>query len=490
MGWQRYLPAINSVAMNWFVSRRMPILPGGQPPPQTGPQLVQMYSGNPTTSAADIETASEWSFTPPNMVGTGNALVLSATYSTATAPTISDNNGNSWIGTLQKTVVGGSNNTTVWVLPNANAGLTKIKITFGSAQQPVWFECQEWSGIATASPTNGTAGTADVTAPNLACGSFTPGNNNTNGGNVVLAFFYSADMNAGPSIWTKAGNFDLMQGNAIWLPTYPQGYPASSAYFIQSTSAAINPGITATSATDNYNCVAVALKASPGAGTPRPAGIRIVKSIKQIAPERTVSSVTLNFPTTGNLRVFCSTGGDSGFSSVTDSEGNTWTRGSLSSDLPPVFYWKNATPNSNLHVTLNFTETSTNMDGWFVDIANAATGTLIGGTGFAEPTVPPGGGSVISHMPDITPTATNSLILTVLTNGLGPTFTCTGPTGAVMNNVEFSGSGTLEGDSGTVNSGDACASLHNTSTAAQNWAWTCAATGAGIGAVAIEFLSG
>src|SRR5260370_19649682 len=150
-------------------------------------QLVQLYASSATPTAVAGESAATWGFPLPNNVGAGNAIVCALTYPDSTAPTVSDNNGNTWTGTLAITTTSGGNDTTVWVLPNANAGTTKITFIFGAAQQPVWGECQEWSGIATSTPVNGTVGTGAVSAPNLATGSFTPVNNNANGGAPIPA---------------------------------------------------------------------------------------------------------------------------------------------------------------------------------------------------------------------------------------------------------------------------------------------------------------
>ncbi len=481
--------------MNWFVSRRMPILPGPPPPPPpTGPQLVQAYVSCGTSLANAGETASAWAFTPPNPVGTNNCVVWTITYPSGTAPTISDNNGNSWTGRLAKTAPGGNCDTTTWVLPGANSGVTQFKATFGSAQQPVWFEYQEWSGIATSSAVNGTVGSASpVAAPTLATGSFTPGNNDANGGNLILAFFYDAfGSSKGPSGWVAGGSFSLMQGNAISFNTDQQGQPSGSEYLIQAASASINPGITATAdASAQYNCVAVALKLSSGTGTSIHSGIRIIKSIKQIAAnQNSAASVTLNFPTTGNFRIFTTSvshTGSAGVSSVTDSEGNTWTDVSQSADTGAVYYWKGAA-NPGLKVTLHLSgSSSNNLDGWFLDVANGPAGTVVGAVGHNTTT---GGPGAVQHMPDITPTATNSLIIATFTNGLGPTTSVSSPASVAFNNVALTaGGGTGEGDGGTVNSGDGFASLLNTSTSAQNWTWG-TANNASMAAVAIEFLSG
>lgn len=521
-------------------------------------QLVQYYSSAATPSAIATEKSVTWSFTPPNPIGSGNCLVISATYPTpASNPTLSDTSGNSWPGTPNKIGNGGANDTAVWVVPNAASGVTTFKLNFGTngLQQPVWFKFQEWSGIATTSPVNASSATGNVTAPNLACGSLT-----STSTSVILSFFDDAFGNdVGASSWTPSTGFNLLEGKTIVNQTTQQGQPSASAYLIQSSAGSVNPGMTANGGdtTTNYNCVAVALTISSGAGTPPGSGIRIVKSIKDVSGDASSkTTINLNFPTMGNLRVLMCSAGDGVITAVNDSEGNTWTHDTASGD-PHCFHFENAAANPNLTLTLTLVTTTNNLDVWLVDIANAATSSVVGTTGASGLVGTTNGQTSVSGCPGgFIPTSASSLILACLSNGNGPTLGVTSPSGVVFNNVGFDtanftasmsttlmtvtavasgtiridqgvaglgvttgtnittlgtgtgGTGTYhkspsqtltsrsmssysENDAGTVNTGDAFASLLNTSTSSQNWTWSIAPPGPGGSAVfafAIEFL--
>ncbi len=466
-------------------------------------QLCQLYTSSATSTAVASESSTAWAFTLPNACGAHNRLILACAYSTTTAPTITDNNGNTWpAGSVTST--SGSMDLTIWDLKNANAGTTKVTITFGAAQQPVYFECSEWSGLSQTVANGGTTHNDNITTDPLTCGSFTPTNNNGNGGNLILAYFYDAfgDGHAGPTTYVPMASpaFTLMQANVISNSTSHQCEPCASEFFVQATSAAINVSMTKTAdTTTNYNCAAIAIPLDSAGGTaPSASAIRIVKSIKNMTNQQaSAATIPLQFPTTGNLRVFITsvshnsaTAGN--ISSVTDSESNTWTDISQSNDSPAVYYFKGAAANPNLVVTLHVNTVSAgqNMDGWFLDIANAATGTVVGATGHKGATGTGGSlGTPISvpDQPDITPTSTSSLIVTCFSNGNGPTTGPTSPAGGITNNIVFANISD-ENDGGTVNSGDAFGYKYNTSTSAQNWTWTSANGATTVNSVAIEFL--
>src|SRR5262249_53885761 len=155
--------------------------------PMPTPQLIESYvSGcNPFNIG---ELGNNFEFTLPNAVLSGNCLVLEMTLPNETAVfRVTDNNCNAWPGSPSLTVNGGTGNYNllVFVLPNANAGVTTITINLSASSAPFAWRCMEWNNIATSSPVNGTAGTANVMGSSLSTGSFTPGNNDANGGNLI-----------------------------------------------------------------------------------------------------------------------------------------------------------------------------------------------------------------------------------------------------------------------------------------------------------------
>src|SRR5258706_3211389 len=126
--------------------------------------------------------------------------------------------------------------------------------------------------------------------------------------------------------------------------------------FIQPVQGSINPGITATGDTTNgYNCVAIAVKASAGAaGSQRPAGIYINKILHNSWRSNS-ATLKLQFPTTGNLRVIrINHQGVDTITSITDSDGNTYTQKTLDTTTPQYYFAANQTANPNCVVTINF----------------------------------------------------------------------------------------------------------------------------------------
>ena len=434
------------------------------------PTLVQMVSSAGLQPNAETVTANNFSFTPQNNIGAGNCLVIPFTYgsesgpSSAYTPSISDNNGNSWPATPAVTV-GGSNNTTcMFVLPNANAGTTTFTISF-SADIPdciFQYDFYEFCNVATTSPVNGTTSAGSVIGASLACGSFTPGNNNANGGNLILAFF--GNLNGGtsgqPTNWVPGSGFSLLQGDT-WAVA--GGLTKGSMYQVQTTSASINPSITCTGDTsDHFNCVAIALKAA-SAGTPKPTtGIYVNKIIEVFAGgSAQPSSGVVLVPTIGNLVVMISTSGGSGGESFSDNASGTWS--SIINQNALIAYSANKTPNLGLQVTIAGGAGNNGCYKIF-DISGAATSPFdTSAQGFGGSTNP------INNQPDITPTTSNGLVVAVQGLGQGP---CGGlatgvPAAAVFLNTNYTG----KIDSDSFDSGDGYGMYYNPNTSLIAWNW-------------------
>lgn len=464
----------------------------------TGPQLFQAYiwGATPTTSAP--ETSTTFKFRPHEKTGAGNRVLFCLTYSTGTAPTISDTAGNTWPGTPTRQVTSGGNDTSLWDLKNiAGGSFNTITVTFGGATQTPSGEYWEWSGLSTSAADGGFASNSSVTGTSLSMSApFTPSpNNDGNGGYLIAAFFHDAFGNeAGPTGWVADASpaFTLMQGDTLVNGNFNQGQPMASEYFVQPAAASINPSMTATAnaAGTFYNCITIALPLSPGAGTPPPNQLRINKVIKQRSPNvGTVTSVKTNFPTVGNCRVIASTAADNVLSGATDSDG-TYVQASTTS-FPVITVLKNKTADPTNVVTFSLPGVlSVNFDVWMFDISGAATGTAVGATAHAGPTTTGAAQTSVTDQPDITPTSITSLIIESITNGQGPCTAITSPAGAILTNLTLS-SGSAESDAG-VNSGDGVGVLHNTSLSAQAWNWTIfppGGSGSDVSSSAVEILS-
>jgi hypothetical protein len=452
--------------------------------------LTQAFISTGNSIASVDEPGNAFQFTIPYSVGSGDCLVMSLTYPNgATISSISDTINGSWSTTAAVTANGGNgnNNTSIFLKSSSSGTTDTITITFSASQQPVMWRVEDWVGVTCSS--NGTAAAANQTyngSAAMSTGSFTPGDNNANGGNLILAFFdFSRGGVAGsnPTSWSAASGFTLMDADIGW--NNDQGLPKASEYFTQTTSASISPSITPTGdTTDPYNAVAIALALS-SSGTSPGSGIRMVKFIEQFNSAQTASTWVLQFPTTGNLRVFGTTVPTSqwNITSITDSEGNTWTNDTLPDGLPQMYHLANASANPDLTITLHVSGSPSQIHGALYDIANAATSPL-GASG--QNTAGANSVTSVSNEPDITPDYTDSLIIGLLSDGLGPTIAITSPSGVYSDIVSYTG-GT---DSSNYSSGDGWGHLYNTSTSSQNWTWKITNQSSNsVGSLAVEFKS-
>ena len=182
------------------------------------------------------------------------------------------------------------------------------------------------------------AQTARQAGASLTSGSFTPGNNNANGGNLIWSYFAIACGASGnPSSFVPGASFSLLDADIAWNTR--QGFPHASEYSVQTTTAAINPGMTAIGdTTDQYNGVSVALKAA-AAGTPPPGGIRIVRMLHMTSNVPPTTTWPLQVPSLGNLIVLATNENNViNVTSVSDSNGNAYTKKEPDLSEPQIWF--------------------------------------------------------------------------------------------------------------------------------------------------------
>ncbi len=451
------------------------------------PTLVQHVSSSTNPVGVGIP-GNNFKFMLPNQVGAGNCLILGMSYASSStrAVSVSDDNGNSWPASPAVTTNDGANLiSSIFVLPNANAGVTTITVTFDAALLPFQYTISEFYNVATFSPVNGKSASSATVTPNLTSGIFTPTtNNDANGGNLIWSYF--CDHGGGTGNWTTtfaAGiNFTLLDADIAW---HTQGLPHASQYAVQATQAAINPGMTGTMtpANDTYNSLSVALR-SASAGTAPPAGIRIVR-ISHFTNETPPSAWDLQFPSSGNLIVLAtSERSNHDITSITDSKSNTYVLEEPDDTEPQVWYVANATPDPDLKLRINFTGQVVGTSVAMYDIAGADPSPLDGVVGVisAEDV----GGANLDNMPSITP-ASLGLTIAVLTLGQGPSsgLNTGSPAGAIFDLVAYAG----ETDLDTMENADGKAHFYNTDLSQENWNWIISNGGAttGFAAIAVHF---
>lgn len=446
--------------------------------------FVQHISSATNFPALVTETGNNYKFTLPSPVLLGNSIIVGMSYPHGNTPTVTDNNGNTWPGSPSVTADAGVGGmvAAIFVLPNANAGITTITVSFGGAIQPFHYTASEFCGIATASPVNGTTGTASVAGSSLAAGSFTPGANT--GGNLIWSYYAISSTGAtgNPTSWVPGTNFTLLDGDISGDNN--QEFPHASQYFIQTTPASINPSITATGDTENYNCVAVALKVDNKGTTP--SGLRISKFLRFV--NFTGSSWKVQAPTVGNLRVITNTGG--AISTITDSGSGSWSTVDNGSTLSIAAYSVNRAADPSQTITISIPAARQNQINTlgFFDISGASTSPF-DVSAQVTPAVSLNGASVFNNAPDITPAGgINEIVIAFGQLGLGPGlgFASGAPTNAINDMIEYTG----KTDSSTFDQGDNCGHLFTSSSSAETWNWSITNQASNSGdAIAIAFKS-
>jgi hypothetical protein len=361
----------------------------------------------------------------------------------------------------------------------ATGGTDTITINVGSTNtQPVQFDVTFWQNVNTSLPANGSLCTGNIALASgvVGPGSFTPtANNDANGGNIIWNYTPICSLVAGsnPGSWTAASGFTLLNGDVIWANNI--GFPEASQYYVQATFASVTPSITATGDSgDCFNSASVALMVANN-GASAPSTIHVAKVIHEsYITFSSPGTQTVLFPTTGNLRVAaftweagCPGGGSAGcISTLSSSDGCSWTKRIDDSGGAVIFYAQNCSPCATCTVGLAYTGSATLPQASFrlYDIQNAASASFqnsAGGSG--------GCGTSVTNAPSITPTgASTGLTVAALGNGNGPITAVTSPTGAVFDLWVFTGQ--VDGD--LADNADASSHLYFSSTATQNWNYT------------------
>ncbi len=519
------------------------------------PTLVQHLSSASGNPGGFGQAGNVFRFQLPNSVLVGNCLVLGISYGFKATRTIAitDNNGNTWPAAAVEANAGaGSLISDIFVLPNANAGPTRITVTFdGGARtiaasptgateagttctittttphglevndqiyiqgvgvagynglnvfqvasvpttttftyvntvsglaasgggtvivmvQPIQYKVSEYYNVATVSPVNGSSSGALTAAPNISSGSFTPGNNDANGGNLIWSYFIDNNGGTanGATLFAPTGSFALLDADTS--QSIQSAMPHASEAFVQTTAAAINPGMTITmapAAGDTFNAASVALKAATAGTAPPPTGIRILHLCHFTSNVNTgVTAYHLQLPSAGNLIVLAThEQGGHNITSITDSKSNTYVREEPDLTEPQIWHADNATSDPDLRITVNVTGVLSGFTFFWYDIIGAAAAPVdgvVGSTGGNDV-----GGANIADQPIITP-ASIGLTIVALKMGIGPTsgFDTGAPAGAVFDAVWYPG----ETDSDALDNADGRGHVYNADLTTEHWNW-------------------
>lgn len=445
------------------------------------------YFGQGNNASAANNATNNYQITCPAPALSGNARLLVLDWfnnpSAITISSISDNVNGSWNlaatgsgGTLAGSVTGANNTTSIYVLPNNSSGTTTITIVFSSIVQGPIINVMEVPGVSTLSPVNGFHGAADQagTTTNgylVSAGSFTPGNNNANGGNIIFVFAMNsngAQSGSHPQACNPNNNLFLMNGDIGG--TDNAGNPKASAYGVQATSAAINPGIAMLGDTDIFNVVAVALALSPGAGT-QPSGAR-VHSVTEFFLTTMIANWQLLLPIYGGTSVFTNDSSTQ-FTAIKDIAGNTYTFISADTASPTTSaasqHWWNPTitPGSTylINVTGNPPQITAGLKAQCKIYDLAGVKNTLGANAWTTGT---SSGTVLSNVMSLTPTQIGSIQICTAITGNGPVSSVFSPSGAFFSGLKYY----FEGDADTYNIGDLQAICYTTALVTQNWSLT------------------
>ena len=371
-------------------------------------------------------------------------------------------------------------------------GLDTLTIQDGSSNnQPFQYDISEFSNCS--GMTAGTSSSAGLT-PNgsalISATGFTPTNYNSQGGNIIWNYVAPAKAMAGGATavttWTAGTNFKLLDADIMWGTSGgTNAFYEASQWYTQATSAALTPTITSTGdTTDTFNSVTVAIKAADrGGSVPSGIYIRSLYHNSTTAIPTGAGTLSLQAPMTGNLRVveFPYTNWAGGFTSVTDSDSNTYTCPGTNEQF---CYAIDATHVPSPTNKITFTWASSQGEGFSAHVFDVNNATAYDTDTAASPTGNCVSVSGINNDPAITPTHAPGLVIAYVPLSIGPGYGVIFPPGAIWDLILYNG----QTDASSFDNSDLVAHLYNTTTAAENWAWFMSSqAGNGCGGEAIAF---
>ena len=414
--------------------------------------------------------------------------VMGVSAQAAVTVTISDTLTGAWSAPTCSASGSNNVNASVFVQPlGATGGADTITINVGATDtQPVQFDITFWENINTAAPVNGSQCSGNITPTSggvISPGSFTPTNNDANGGNVIWNYTPLANGFSHTSVtgYTPATSFQLLNGGAVLWPA--TGFPQASQYYLQTTAAAVTPSITAAgengSNGDAFNSATVALAVANNGATAS-ATIHVANIIHEsIYISSNPGTTTSPFPTTGNLRIAaftweggCPGGGGACLATsgttISSSDGCTWAVvGNAGHGDAVIGYAQGCSPCPACTVSLHFSGAGA-LGGSFrlYDVQNAQASSYQN-----EASSSGSCGTTLNDAPTITPSGASSG-LTIASNGIGTGpgtgFAPGAPSGATFDLWTFAS----QTDADAADNADSQAHYYFSSAATQNWNWS------------------
>jgi hypothetical protein len=351
-------------------------------------------------------TIAYWKMNLPTPSQAGNLLAVSCTYKAGSgAILVVDDKSNSW--TTGVTVNDGGNGQSIGIAyaPNVAPGTQLITVTFPSSSSNNSCRAFEFYNVATSNPVDGSGGQV-TSGTSLATGSFSTATS----GDLIL-FVAECDNCGTPSAplsWTAGSGFSLLDADDTSF--------IADQYQIRSGTGSFNPAITLSHSAASAMAAAIAFKpASAGSGPA--AGIRVNSLQVLNYPELlsgTASTMTFQFPSTGNLIVIqCTSVTTQKITGITSSPSNTWSHSVTSVDgsggySVDTWYAANASASTALTLTIKYGGTPIFGALQIYDVSGAAASpfdTYANATGNLAATT----GTV--NGPSITPSTSNGLVV-------------------------------------------------------------------------------
>jgi hypothetical protein len=303
----------------------------------------------------------------------GNLLVCAAVGGVVgdTTYSISDDQSETWTAAGSnfpfKSASGNAYN--IWYVANNSGGVRQIEVTASNNSGAFTaVTCSEFYNIATSSATDGAANCLTVnpstTLTGTATGTLTSGD---------LIYFVSFNDNRASTNSFIAGS----QSNITWnldAVDLSDGYAVQ--HGVYSTTASFAPQMT-TGTSNTYTSCEVMFK-SASAGTAPSQSMRIVH-LGHFAMPASVTTQTLQMPSSGNLLIASFTGGGDSISGITSTPSNTWSSTGAVAGGPSftassqIYYAGNASTATTATVAITRTGTLAEDSVLIYDITGAST---------------------------------------------------------------------------------------------------------------------
>ena len=403
----------------------------------------------------------------------GNLLTLRMTYPHgATVSSIADSLSDTYILGVSTDSGSGGWVTALYYVPGVAAGVRQITVTFSSGVTDWHGAVQEYSGVATSMPGDGSCSNHSTT---VKCGAaITTTENN----DLIVASM----IGLGSGIRANT-MISVTPGAGFILDTADTNCSDADEEFVQASAGSITPSFAITGNPEAFNIVGMAFKASPGEGT-NPTGMYILHQQHLQIGEGGLTQKSY-FVSSGNLLVASTDVGNtnSGGNIITIdtcTPSNTWTKRSpTGTDMPQILFVPSVTASTNMFCTVHSAQPT--------DTGIIVVYDIMGAAASPENTNSMGvyaSGTNLTNMPSLTPTAGPGIIFAPENTGTGPA-TAVG-SGFIWDNTPYTG----ETDQGQLNNGDGWQHFFYTNAAQVSFSWTQAVSSSTMQASAIAFKAG